>query len=211
MNTVNADRRPDLRQAIADGGFQVFACSACDAPIRLEPLFNYLEVGAGLWLAAYPARQMPDYLELEDDVSGVFAETYGDAAQPVAQEIGRGLKVRLTFGWSAVREKLLLRAHDVEDTLAELLKLDVLRRLPEAPLAPGIEMRVTDISNEQITMRWLDAESEEVIDEFAVARALLDEIAMNPEGWAPVRAQLENGPFLDMQKFYMGQGRAAAE
>ncbi|MAY89536.1 MAG: hypothetical protein CML02_22840 [Pseudooceanicola sp.] len=211
VNTVNADRRPDLKQAIADGTFQVFPCSACEAPIRLEPLFNYLEVGAGLWLAAYPARQMPDYLEVEDDVSAVFDETYGDGAPPVARGIGDGLRVRLTFGWPAAREKLLLRANDIDDTLAELLKLDVLRRLPEAPLEPGIELRVTDVSEDKITMRWVDSESEEVIDEFGVARALLDEIALSPEGWAPVRAQLENGPFVDMQKLYMGQGRAAAE
>ena len=49
------------------------------------------------------------------------------------------------------------------------------------------------------------------MDRFAADRALYDAIADNAKGWVPVRAQLTNGPFVDMQKLFMGQGRDAAE
>ena len=39
--------------------------------------------------------------------------------------------------------------------------------------------------------------------------ALYDEIAANQPGWAKIRARLTDGPFVDMQKLYMGEGRAA--
>lgn len=210
VESVNADRRPDLRDAILDGSFQVFPCESCGEDIRLEPQFNYLNVEKSIWLAAYPGDRMPDYLAVEDMVSDVFDTSYGARAQAAARAIGDDLDVRLTFGWPAVREKLLLRDADISDVEIECLKIDLLRRLPEAPLSPGIELRVTEIEDDQLKFVWIDAVSEGILQEFAASRQLLAEISGNPEGWAPIRQVLQNGPFVDMQKLYMGEGREAA-
>lgn len=209
VESVNADRRPDLRDDILAGTFQVFACPSCAAPVRLEPQFNYLEVGSGLWIAAYPGRRMPDYLEVEDSVTAVFDLSYGAGAMPLARQIGEALAMRLTFGWPAIREKLAIAGAGLSDSDVELLKLELLRRLPEAPLAPGVELRLVGAGGTMLDFVWIETETEEIVQEIAVNRALLDEIAGNAEGWAPIRAQLENGPFLDMQKLYMGEGRPA--
>ena len=210
VGSVNADRRPDLREAILDDTFQVMTCENCGGTFRLEPGFNYLEVGRGHWIAAMPGRQMPDYLEVEDRVTQSFAASYGDRALPAAQEIGKGLSARVTFGWPAMREKLVISGADLDDVTVEMLKLDLLRRLPSAPLAPGTELRLVAADDDMLSFAWIDTVSEEVAEQFGASRALYDSIAANPDGWAPIRAQLTDGPFVDMQKLYMGEGRAAA-
>lgn len=211
VDSVNADRRPDLRDDILAGTFQVFPCESCEEPIRLEPQFNYLDVSAGLWIAAYPGRMMPEFLEIEDSVNDVFRNSYGADAMDSAQAVGVTLQKRLTFGWPAVREKLMLRAAGIPDAEAEMLKLDLMRRLPQAPLAPGIELRIVDQGEDGLVLNWVETVSETVVQEFLAVPALLDEIRANPDGWAPIRAVLEDGPFVDMQKLYMGEGRAVAE
>jgi hypothetical protein len=211
VGSVNADRRPDYRDAILDESFQIVTCSKCATTFRTEPLFNYLEVAKGHWIAAMPARQMPDFLEIEDEVNATFSVSYGENAQTSARDIGKGLNPRLTFGWPAVREKILIESLGLDDVTVELLKLDLLRRLPDAPFAPGIELRVVAGDSDSLSFAWVNSGSEEVIQSFSANRALLDEITGNQAGWAKVRSQLTNGPFVDIQKLYMGEGREAAE
>lgn len=212
VGSVNADRRPDYREAILDESFQIIACSNCETKFRMEPLFNYLEVAKGHWIAAMPSRQMPDFLEIEDEVNAVFSVSYGDSAQASARNIGKDLNARVTFGWPAVREKILIESLDLDDVTVELLKLDLLRRLPDAPLlTPGMELRIVAGDNESLSFAWINSTSEEVVQSFTASRELLDEITGNPDGWAAIRSQLTNGPFVDIQKLYMGEGRVAVE
>lgn len=211
VGSVNADRRPDYRDAILDESFQIITCSNCETKFRTEPLFNYLEVAKGHWIAAMPSRQMPDFLEIEDEVNATFSISYGDKAQASARDIGKDLKPRLTFGWPAVREKILIASLDLDDVTVELLKLDLLRRLPDAPFTPGIELRVVAGNTETLSFAWVNSGSEEVVQSFTASRELVDEITGNPEGWAEIRSQLTNGPFVDIQKLYMGEGREATE
>ena len=210
-DSVNADRRPDLREAILDGTFQTVPCPDCGEIVRMEPQFNYLEVGAGLWIAVFPGRMMPDYIEVEDAITEVFETSYGSRALPSAREIGEGLDVRLVFGWPALVEKLVLRAAGLDDTTVELLKLDLMRRLPQADMGPGRELRVTSVEGDALNFAWILTEQEVPMDGFAADRTLYDVIDEAPEAWAPIRAQLADGPFVDMQKLFMGEGRAAAE
>ncbi|GHF47974.1 CpXC domain-containing protein [Seohaeicola zhoushanensis] len=209
VGSVNADRRPDLRDDIMSDHFQDASCGACGFTFRLQPNFNYLDAGRGQWIAGMPSARMPDYLEIEDEVSDLFATSYGSRAPAAAQAVGTALAVRLTFGWPAIREKLLIRQEDLDDVVVEMLKLDLLRRLPEAPLAPGTELRLIGTTETMLSFVWVETASEEVVGEVLVPRGLYDAIAEAPEAWAPIRAQLVNGPFVDMQKLYMGEGRAA--
>ncbi|KHA50859.1 CpXC domain-containing protein [Sulfitobacter geojensis] len=208
--SVNADRRPDLREAILDNTFQNVTCPSCNEAMRLEPVVNYLDVELGLWLAAYPPRQIGDYLKLEDEVQALFDESYGSASSASAQDVGAGLQPRLTFGWPATREKLFLRMEGLDDVVIEMLKLDLLRRLPEAPLRPGVELRVTSVTETTLGFVWIETASEEILQAFECNKALLAEIEGNLDAWAEVRSGLTQGLFVDMQKMYLGEGRNAA-
>lgn len=209
VGSVNADRRPDLRDDILNNSFQDTRCASCGKTFRLQPNFNYLDAGRGQWIAGMPANRMPQYLTIEDEVSELFAQSYGNKAPPAAQSVGNDLAVRLTFGWPAIREKLLARQNDLDDVVIEMLKLDLLRRLPSVPLAPGIELRLVGVAETMLNFNWVNTATEEEEGEVLVPRELYDKIAEAPDAWAPVRAELSNGPFVDMQKLYMGQGRAA--
>jgi hypothetical protein len=208
--SVNADRRPELRDAILDSSFQTVVCPSCGASTRLEPLFNYLDVASALWLAAYPPGAMGNLVAIETEVKALFDESYGTNATPAAQGVGDILNARLTFGWPATREKVLLRQNDLEDVSIEMLKLDLLRRLPEAPLRPGVELRVMDVSQEMLSFVWTVADTEEILQEFEASRQLLQEIEANAEGWAAVRTDLTAGMFVDIQKLYLDLGQDAA-
>lgn len=206
--SVNADRRPDLRDAILRDAFQDTTCGACGTAVRLPPEFTFLDVGRGQWLAVFPADRVPDHLALEDEAQALFDGFYGPTAPEAAQDVGRGLTPRLVFGWPAVREKILARELGLDDVVLEELKLDVLRRVPEAPLSPGVELRLVAGSAEMLSFAWIEADTEEVRTSLDVKRALYDGVAGDPEGWADLRAALTEGIFVDMQKLYLGEGRA---
>lgn len=208
--SVNADRRPDLRAAILNNSFQVVACPSCGAAMRLEPLFNYLDMELGLWLAAYPARRIGEFMEVEGEVRALFDHSYGAGATASAQEVGAALRPRLAFGWPATREKLLLAQVGLNDTSVELLKLDLMRRLPEAPFQPGVELRLVDVGEDALTFIWLDNDTEEVLQEFEVDRALLQDIESNADAWADIRAAVTGGMFVDMQRLYLDAAEDAA-
>lgn len=208
--SVNADRRPDLRDQIAENTFQTVTCPSCGEAMRLEPMFNYLDVSLGLWIGAYPPRQLGEYGSLEDQVKVLFAQSYGPDAAESAQEVGALLHARLTFSWPAIREKLLLRQSELDDVAIEMLKLDLLRRLPDAPLRPGVELRVIEVTEDTLGFVWVESDSEEVLQNFECSRALLSSIESNAEGWAPLRASLSEGMFVDMQKLYLDAGEDAA-
>ncbi|MEP2718919.1 CpXC domain-containing protein [Pseudophaeobacter sp.] len=207
VGSVNADRRPDLRDEILENRFQDVNCPKCSETFRLQPSFNYLDVERGQWIAAMPANRLRDHLTIEDEASELFAVSYGDKAPEGARAIGTDLRPRVTFGWPAVREKLLLREHDLDDTSVEMLKLDILRNLSSVPLSEGIEFRVVSVTEETLELLWLETATEKPISVVTVPRSAVDSILERPEAWQKMRDRLEEGWFVDMQKTYMGAGR----
>ncbi len=209
VGSVNADRRPDLRQAILDDKFQDTTCGACGESFRLQPEFNFFDAGRRQWIAAMQAPRVTQYLTIEDEVSELFASSYGGRAPAAARVVGETLDVRLTFGWPALREKLILREHGLDDRIIELIKLDLLRNLPEAPLDLGTEMRLLRVADDVLPFLWIESATEAPVEEVVLPRAAYDTFAANLAPWEPVLAQLTDGPFVDMQKLFLGQGRGA--
>ncbi|MCF6232243.1 MAG: CpXC domain-containing protein [Rhodobacteraceae bacterium] len=211
VGSVNADRRPDLREDILTNRFQDVECGSCQESFRLQPQFNYLDVGRGQWIAAMQSARMPDHLEVEDEAETLFSASYGADAPAAAQEVGSGLKVRVTFGWPGVREKLLIQEHGLDDVIIEMMKMHILRSVETAPLAQGIELRFVDVDedSDEYIFSWLETASEDAIENLGVSADLYKAILDNPDGWDALRARLESGYFVDMQKLYMGEGRQA--
>lgn len=204
VESINADRRPDYREAILGNQFQDMVCPNCGYSFRLAPLFSYLDVGHGQWIACWPAPRMPEYRAAEAEATELFNKTYGPEAPAAAHELGAGLSPRVTFGWPAVREKLLIGELGLNDVVLEMMKLDLLRRLPEAPVQTGVELRLIERQDERLRLRWLNAQDESMISQISVGTELYDAIAADETGWAEIRAMLTDGPFVDMQKTYMG-------
>ncbi len=200
VHSVNADRRPDLRTSILDGSFQLQPCGNCQAPFRLQPQMTYVDVGRGQWISAQPMSNLGRWQELEASARDGFAQAYGDRASPAAKAIGEELRPRLTFGWTALREKLLAGEHGLDDVVLELLKTVILRGVPGLPIADNNELRLLEVRDDVLILAWIFPETEAALETMEVPRGLYDDIAADPESWSAISDQLTDGPFVDMQK-----------
>lgn len=208
VGSVNADRRPDLREEILEDRFQIIKCTNCEAEFRLQPEFNYLDVENGMWILALPADGVPDYIENEDRTTALFDSSYGVDAPDAAKIVGTSLTCRLTFGWPAVREKLILRIAGLDDIVVEMMKMDLLRRMPRAHLDIGVELRVTFVSDENLELAWVRTDSEEALEFMAVSKEAYLSVEKARDKWSGIEALLTDGPFVDIQKLFLGSGRS---
>lgn len=204
VDSVNADRRPDLRAKILDGSFQVQECPSCGATFRIDPLFNYLDIGRGQWISVQPVSGIGDWTLHEEEANVTFRKAYGDAAPPAAREIGEGLRPRLVFGWAALREKLLAADEAIDDLDLECAKLAVIRGFGGAPIRTGVEFRMLQAEGDTLFVTWIEAESEATVDALTAPRSLIGSIGAAPETWNPIKAQLSQGPFVDVQRLWIG-------
>ena len=208
VDSVNADRRSDLRDEILDESFQVVTCPECETEFRLAPRLNYLDVGRGQFVAALEPDRVYDWVEEEDMATKVFAEAYGERAGSAAREIGEALTARLVFGWPALREKIVLNELGLNDVTVELMKLALIRGLDGIPIKAGVDLRVLSGVGSELTVARQDATTGEVIEEFYVPRSIYDDIDTDREKWGDPALQLGNGPFVDIQKLYFGEAPA---
>ena len=200
--SLNADRRPDLREQILSGQFQRGTCGKCSKAFRLDPEMVYLDVGRNQWIAAYPASRVGDWEQLEADSREAFAKSYGEKSTPDAQEIGRDLRPRLVFGWAALREKILLPENKLDDVNFELLKMALLRGMDDPPLAGDAELRLVtvDPDENELEMAFIVAQGEQLIETLRIPSELYDEIAADQEDWNELRAEVSAGYFVDIRR-----------
>lgn len=199
-DSVNGTRRPDLREEILQDRFQRVACEACGAAFRLDPAFTYLDVSRHQWLLVRPAGRLADWAGFENQARSIHDEAFGPGAGRSAREVGAQLNVRVTFGWPAVREKLLCAAHGLDDVTLELLKLGLLRWMGDPPLSDDIELRLTGADAATLQLAWLQSSDGQTVEAFEVARALFDDVAGDTATWATLRAGLAGASFVDMHR-----------
>src|ERR1019366_224757 len=144
VHSVNADRRPDLRVEILEDKFQQQACPKCGRTFRLDPEFVYTDVQRGQWIGASPLSLLMQWHAQEKRARDLFGFAYGPDSAELAQEIGAKLKPRITFGWPALREKLLVSEHFLDDITLELCKMVVLRSA-DSPISAESELRLIDV------------------------------------------------------------------
>jgi hypothetical protein len=208
--SVNADRRPDLRDAIVNGTFQAATCGACGAKFRVQPEFNFFDSGRGLWLAAFPLKAVGEWRVYEENARRLFDTAYGPRAPAAAREIGKDLVPRVTFGWAAVREKIVAFEGGLDDVTLELCKLAMMRGWEPQPLATETELRLYGFEGDDFVMAWIISASERVVDMLQVPRSLYDEIVADQEGWQEIRSQLSEGIFVDLDRLMVESGAMPA-
>lgn len=209
-HSVNADRRPDLRDAIIGETFQSQDCLHCGETFRLAPELNYLDLGRGQWIGAHAVDELGRWKEIEDRDRELFNRAFGAAAPKAARAIGANLTPRITFGWPAMREKVILPELRLDDLTVELVKIAILRAMEESPLDQDTELRLVDADSDTLHMVWFQVPSEEVVDSFQVPRALYDEVTADVDGWAAIRSQFENALFVDMNRMLIPEEAESA-
>jgi hypothetical protein len=198
--SVNADRRPDLRAAIIDGSFQRQSCPKCGNDFRLDPELTYVDARRGQWIAAYPVAKVGQWKELEEQARTSFAKAYGPGAPAAARDLGKGMRPRLTFAWGGLREKIVAVDHQLDDVTLELVKLAIVRTTNSSPLSNETELRFGGVEDGKLTMAWIRAQTEELVEILTVPRKLYDDVIANEEGWRSLREELSAGLFVDMNR-----------
>jgi len=198
--SVNADRRPEFREAILDGTFQRHECPSCETSFRVEPEITYFEQGRRQWILVKPARELDQWEDLEKMADVIFDANFGPRAMAAARAVGRGLDARVTFGWPALREKLVLAELGLDDTAVELLKLELLRSDDSPPLADDLELRLLGKTDETLQFVWINANTEEISESVDVPAAALAAYDPVPAPWAALAERLTAGPFRDMHR-----------
>jgi hypothetical protein len=198
--SVNADRRPDLRQAIIDGTFQSLACPGCGTPVRLPAHLTYIDTTHGQWILVESAEQSMRWRDVEADAHRLYDQAFGPKAPDLQRSLGQAMVPRLVFGWAALREKLLAKEGGLEDVVLELLKISVLRNVPAPPMSDLTELRLIDVEGSEMRLRWLVAATEEGITDLPLDREFYDDLAGNLAPWAVLKGELEAGLFVDMKR-----------
>lgn len=210
VHSINADRRPDLRLAILAETFQQQACPNCRTVFRLDPQFNFMDLENHQWINAAPLAALGDWKAQEATAQGLFDEVYGEQAPDAAREIGASLNRRVTFGWAALREKLLAAANGLDDVTLELCKSAVLRSGTPAPVSAATELRLIAVEGDELVFGWLLAADESLGPVLRVSRALYDQIALDADGdWEDLRAEIDAGLFVDLNRLLIAGAPAA--
>ncbi|MEP6739029.1 MAG: CpXC domain-containing protein [Caldimonas sp.] len=202
--SVNADRRPDLRAAILDGSFQRETCAKCKAEFVAPPTLTYFEVNRGWWILAEPPGFDQKWKDAVEIARESFGKAYGAGASAAAREIGAGLKVRVVFGWPALREKLLCSDLKIEDVELELLKMAIVRTSQDSPIGDDNELRLVGGRGKELSLAWIVASTERSIATLNVPRATYDEIAADHDEWQAMREEIAAEPFVDMNRLLLG-------
>ncbi|WP_077035576.1 CpXC domain-containing protein [Pelomonas sp. KK5] len=206
VHSVNADRRPDLRESVLDGSFQRQTCAGCGLESRVEPEFNYMNQGRGQWIGAWPGSALKDWEARAAQAREAFDEGFGPNSPPGARELGLAMKCRVTFGWAALREKLLIAAEGLDDVTVEIAKLALIRDSRMPPLATAA-LRLLAVQDGKLFFGWQDDGTEQVTEYLNVSRTLIDELEAD-EDWQPQREQLAASPFVDVQRLFMATAAA---
>lgn len=199
-DSINADRRPDLRDEVLDGTAQEDVCEKCTSTFRMQPEMSYLDVGRNQWMLVQPIDRLPNWPELEQRAKASFEGSYGPTQSPITQEIGRAIQARVTFGWAAFREKLLAVEHGLDDVTLELVKMAIIRGLDDSPLADDTELRLVDLDDDEMTLAWLRTPEEKLVETLTMPRSLFDEIAADAQSWQALREELTAGTFVDVHR-----------
>jgi hypothetical protein len=107
---------------------------------------------------------------------------------------------RITFGWEALREKLLLSGSGLNDVTAELCKFSLIQRGRCSQPDETAELRFCDIRTEECTIATFFPSSDEPANPQRVPRDLFDEVGRNVDEWRAAQAELSTGTFVDLKR-----------
>lgn len=206
VHSVNADRRADLRTAIVDGSFQQVDCPSCKTRFRLDPSLNYLDIRNGLWIAAEPVTGLNDWKQREDNGRSLFERAYGADAAVMARDIGKTLRPRVTFGWPALREKIVVAMSGLDDVAVEACKAAAMRSQKELQFSAEADLRLVDVKGDKLLLAWINPSDNTVGEILAVPRSLHDEIVADEDGdWSSFKSDYEGALFVDLNRMLVTQ------
>lgn len=198
--SVNADRSPELRQAILDERFQALTCDTCHQWFTFVGEFVYMDVGRHQLIGVFPHASEPDWAACEQQILAAYQENLGPEGPVVARPFGKGMVVRCVFGLGALREKLLLADAGLDDVLVEAAKLDVIRLVPGLELSPYQRPRVFEVGASEVAFILPPAkeDADRRPRRLPVPRPAFDDYLAAVAGDGGLLGVLGAGPYVDL-------------
>jgi hypothetical protein len=194
--SLNGGKRPDLREEVLRGTFQLFRCEACGEPYRVQDPFVYVDFGRKEWLTVFPPDRERQWPALESEPVEDWRQAMIVHAAPAARRMSAGMRIRAVFGIDALREKLLCFAHGVDDGWLEVLKLDRMRSDPSLGFHPGVRPRLVEVEADELVF----ARGSDV---FALPRAALAEIQAEAVEWSTALEAVTRGAYVDVGRILL--------
>lgn len=192
--SINAARRPALREEIEAGGLHRFTCPACKAAFRLETTFTYIDFERRQLLMVFPPGEASRWAALEPLVDGLAERTLTGAEAPAAvHALAEGMRRRVCFGLDAFREKVLCGSYGIDDVALELVKLEIIRHDP-LRLPAGESLRLSGRQGDELV---LFGAGRPVLVATAALRAVAG------DDYATARAAVAAGSFVDVNRLLL--------
>lgn len=209
--SVNADRSPDLREAILGERFQVLRCGACGHAFTYLGEFVYMDLGRHQMIGVFPSDLEPSWPRCERQTVDAYEDNLGRSAPAIAQPFGEGVVVRCVFGLGALREKLVAADAGFDDVLVEAAKLDLFRSLSGLALSLGRRPRLVQSGVDKVTFAIPSAadDPDRRPSRLPVDRAVFDELLAAVSGDECVAA-LGAGAYVDLGRILIAPEDHAA-
>lgn len=145
---LHISRLPEVRRRVREGTFHQAACPSCGALVTAQVQTVYTDFERRHWLHVDLPSERSRWPELEAKALGGFDGAVRLGAPPMVRVLADSFRVRLVFGYPALREKILLWDADMDDGLVECLKLELIRARPTL-MAGGGELVVDEVLDGQ--------------------------------------------------------------
>jgi hypothetical protein len=166
----------------------------------MQPDLWYVDRGRGQWIAGFPWEKLRRWRECERHAHKMLERTTSPADRTA-------LTPRITFGWNALREKVLLIDKGLDDVALELCKCELAAGLTDGPLAAGTEMRLLRIDNGDLAMAAIHGDSEQVVSRARIPKSQYATVAANDSpALQDLRARIAAGMFVDAQRLTIEPG-----
>jgi len=138
-DSINVTRMPWAKEQILAGELHRVECPHCHARHTVDRSFLYTDMTLGHFVLVFPNAQLGEWPELELVASRAFHDVV-DQGPPMVRAMADTFRVRQVFGLRDLGDKLRLWEAGLDDTIVELMKLE-LTQVPA--LARRAELRLS--------------------------------------------------------------------
>lgn len=198
FSVINVEDQPDRRDAILERTLSQETCENCGTQYRGPPEFSYFDRRRHQWIDTFPWDQRDGWRAAEQEARSMY-DVYAQSDTSLAVRMRKApLNRRVTFGWEALREKLVAARHKLDDVTLELLKSEVSRQSPGQAEGDS-DLRLLEADKAQLTFGRIVPPAEEIVDRIAVPRAQYDSTRDDP-ALRKLRDELSQEMYVDLRR-----------
>lgn len=195
ISILDVDDQPDWRDKIVKRTLSLAACKQCRTKYRGPPKFTYFDREHDQWIGAFPWEARDDWRESEQQAQSLF-DVYLNSDTSLSERMHAApVQRRVTFGWEALREKVVAARRRIDDVSLELLKWE----LRQPPSGVEDDFRLLEADDSKLIFGRVVRAREEIVEQIAVPRPQFDAVSTNAD-LRKLREQLSQSAYVDVRR-----------